>query len=482
MARSFIRPSTAWLFLFVPALLYYVGTRLRSVGLFRSSTYGRPVTAHLTWTPPLEGGACQAKGGSRDLLFLRGDCHALAYPVYVVQEDLGAVVATTWREDEDLGRGYLLASTSAGRGKIFRWETGGGPIAIGRTLSLKDSGCRSGAYRSCPISNGTDAGSTQHGSGGIVVDTTHAPPRLIVAEFGEGRVSRLEENGARTPLVIEVPTGTDGTSKRPVGGQDDSANDGHERLANPTKLLMSPYGDLLILDSRAAAEGLETGGGSVNDILWRLPKAADIPALPSLAASREAHFWRSLNSTELPHSFFQSGAIGGMVLDPSGQRLYVTTQQGPATVVVSLPLLEDIDSDDPEETDSEAAQGATADAESRVTEGHPENDKNEAVHRELNQARHQVLLDYSDFASAPGAIEIDNIGNLYLVVEGGVLIVSQSLDEKVKISFSIAPQEKLVDLTLGSDKFLYIASESKLARVQIPNKPLEVPTDFLIKA
>jgi hypothetical protein len=31
------------------------------------------------------------------------------------------------------------------------------------------------------------------------------PQRLIVAEWGEGRITRLEENGARTPLIIDVP-------------------------------------------------------------------------------------------------------------------------------------------------------------------------------------------------------------------------------------------------------------------------------------
>jgi hypothetical protein len=41
------------------------------------------------------------------------------------------------------------------------------------------------------------------GSGGIIVDHWHEPPRLVVAEWGEGRIARLEENGARTPLVIE---------------------------------------------------------------------------------------------------------------------------------------------------------------------------------------------------------------------------------------------------------------------------------------
>jgi hypothetical protein len=51
-------------------------------------------------------------------------------------------------------------------------------------------------------------------------------------------------------------------------------------------------------------------------------------------------------------------------------------------------------------------------------------------------------LDYSDFvASVQGAIAIDNIGNNYLVVEGGALLVSKSLYEEAKISLLITLEE-----------------------------------------
>jgi hypothetical protein len=50
---------------------------------------------------------------------------------------------------------------------------------------------------------------------------------LIVVDWGEGRITRLEENGPRTPLIIDVP---------PI--EDDAANatisDGSTATTTPT--------------------------------------------------------------------------------------------------------------------------------------------------------------------------------------------------------------------------------------------------------
>jgi hypothetical protein len=42
-------------------------------------------------------------------------------------------------------------------------------------------------------------------------------------------------------------------------------------------------------------------------------------------------------------------------------------------------------------------------------------------------------------------------------------------------------EEKIVDLTVGSDRFLYIAMETKLGRVRIPGKSLEIKKEALLK-
>ncbi|OEU16449.1 hypothetical protein FRACYDRAFT_239041 [Fragilariopsis cylindrus CCMP1102] len=446
-AKTIFKPSTAWLALFFPALLYYIGTRLYSLGLFRSSTYGEILPHELILIPQSSNNnnnnnnhkdtlcpefLSSAVNGKNKFLYMKNsnkDCNKLRYPLYLVHDDFdnGSIVSTTWMEDDELGRGYLLISTSAGKGKVYQWETGGGPIAIGRTLHIKDSGCRSNIYKKCSDGIGVvndkdnsaiedDYNKYHTGSGGIAVDTygssDSSSRRLIVAEYGEGRVVRLEENGARTPLVI------------------DTGNPNNDRLRRPFQLLMTPYGDLMIID-----DATHHGNGFT---LWRLQKASSVPALPSLSVSRKAHAWNRNNSTGLPHTFFQSNEMGGMVLDTSGIK----------------------EGEEPNNNMQE---------EERV------------VARELLQSRQStVVFNYTAHANTPGAIEIDNSGNIYLAVENGILLVSKSQTVVAKIAFFT--DDKIVGLTLGSDRFLYIATESKLFRIRVPNSPLVIKTELLIKA
>jgi hypothetical protein len=487
-AKTVFKQNTAWVFLFFPALCYYMGTRLYTLGLFRSSTYGDVLGHELVWMTPAASLAnpssseavcskflASNKNSKQNLFYMQShkDCSSLRYPIYLVQDfDDGSVVATTWVEDEEIGRGYLLLSTSAGNGKVFRWEAGGGPIAIGRTLHLQDSGCRSNLYQKCSVDGtGNTASTTKNpnrhtGSGGITVDTFHSDslPFLMVAEYGEGRVVRLEENGARTPLIIETQQHTTLANGTTVEGQN--------RLSRPFRLLVTPYGDLMVVDDATAF-----GKGFV---LWRLPKASDVPALPSLSVSREAHAWNRNNSTGIPQVFFQSIAMGGMVLDPSGQGLYVTTmdRDSSSVIVVRLPLLEDLDDHENESEEEKERDNEQIDStdDSKDAIGAEE----ERASRALGSRQSKLVFDYTAHARAPGAIEVDNNGNLYMAVENGILVVSKSKDFVAKIAFSA--DEKIVDLTLGSDKFLYIAMESKLARIRVPNYPLEVKTDLLIKA
>lgn len=342
----------------------------------------------------------------------------LKNPVYCVQEEFDNIVATTWKHDEDLGRGFLLISTSGGHGQIWQWETGGGPIPIGRTLHLANAGCRSNLFRNC--SAGMD-----YGSGGVVVDALKEP-RLIVAEWGEGRISRLEENGARTPLVIQLKE--------------------QKRVHQPFQLLMTPFGDLMVID-------LDGADGSFS--LWQLPQATHIPGLESLAVSREAHSWNSVKTTTKTPKQLLHATLGGMALKPNEWlQVYVTMrQEDGAVVVVRLSL------DDEDEGDAEVEAGEKSDSKVRARQS-------------------KIVLDYSSFASAPGAMEVDEKGNIYLVVDGGVLFVDGSSYTIVgKISIS---DESLVDLTLGEDRYLYISTRTKLFRMRVRNGPLKIPTDLII--
>mmetsp|Transcript_57972 Transcript_57972/g.64795 ORF Transcript_57972/g.64795 Transcript_57972/m.64795 type:complete len:495 (-) Transcript_57972:78-1562(-) len=485
--KTILKPSNAWLALFFPALFYYFGNALHSLGLFRSSTYGEILKHELMLIRSLSSHSTNNLSSTKDLcyefltsinsknkiLYIQNNknCHNLLYPLYLVHDDFdnGSISSTTWMENDELGRGYLLISTSAEKGKIYQWETGGGPIAIGRTLNLNDSGCRSNIYKNCSDgdNNIDETGKKtatanrdvnyHTGSGGIVVDTyrSDSSRRLIVAEYGEGRIVRVEENGARTPLVIETRKFND--------DDDDNIN----RLCRPFQLLMTPYGDLLIID-----DATHHGGGFD---LWRLRKASSVPALPSLSVSRRAHAWNRNNNTGLPHIFFQSNGMGGMVLDNSGQRIYVTTfdLESSSVLVVSLPLLDDLDDDDDDDDDDEK----------KIKDRESTNNQRERVARELQSKQNIIVFNYTANANAPGAIETDNNGNLYLAVENGIIVVSSSSNSQsivAKISFFAG--ERIVDLTLGSDRFLYIAMESKLARVRVPNSQLEIQTELLIKA
>ena len=107
--------------MFLPALTYYVSTRLHTLGLFRGSSYGETIETALL-------GVTNCQDVQKHLLYTNKDCTALRYPLYLVRDDFEGVVATAWKHDEELGRGYLLLSTSHQHGLIWQWETGGGPI------------------------------------------------------------------------------------------------------------------------------------------------------------------------------------------------------------------------------------------------------------------------------------------------------------------------------------------------------------------
>jgi hypothetical protein len=294
--------------------------------------------------------------------------------------------------------------------------------------------------------NTNDDNNVNVGSGGIIVDHWHDPPRLVVAEWGKGRIARMEENGARTPLVIEY---------------DDQEED-ETPTQQPFQLLFTPLGDLMILDSTR---------------LWQLSQATStqkFPPLESLAASRRAHAWTKLrnNNTSssssllLPKLVLQSSTtkLGGMALEPNQWlRIYVTMQQDNGAVVLLRLSLdtdddEDEDDDDDDDDDDEEAQ-----------EGNNNNNKSSTI-----------VLDYSKYASAPGAIEVDEQGNLYLVIDDGILMVSSTGSIVGKLT--VPTSTPLVDLTLGGDKFLYMTTSTQLLRMCVRNGPLKFPTNLIFKS
>lgn len=200
---------------------------------------------------------------------------------------------------------------------------------------------------------------------------------------------------------------------------------------------------------------IDLDGADGSFSLWQLPQATHIPGLESLAVSREAHSWNSVKTTTKTPKQLLHATLGGMALKPNEWlQVYVTMrQEDGAVVVVRLSL------DDEDEGDAEVEAGEKSDSKVRARQS-------------------KIVLDYSSFASAPGAMEVDEKGNIYLVVDGGVLFVDGSSYTIVgKISIS---DESLVDLTLGEDRYLYISTRTKLFRMRVRNGPLKIPTDLII--
>lgn len=420
-ASSFLlKPSLAWLVVFMPALSYYMGTRLHSLGLFRSSSYGEVIETRLQ--------VLETTAASCDKLykiFSLASCQdnaatptaTLKYPLYLVQQEMDQVVASCWQHDSELGRGFLLLSTAGHAGRIWRWETGGGPIAIGRTLCVHDSGCRSEHFLNCSSID-------MAGSGGIAIDSSgkdhFQEGSLMVAEWGEGRIVRLEENGARTPLVIQVPD--------PCSNESTSAT---RRVHQPFSLLYTPFGDLLVLEQY-----------DCGDALVRLKQATHVEPLDSLQTSRKAHSWTSLNTTTLPELVLSRSKLGGMALEPNWVNVYLTAKHGDSIVLLSVSLENE---DDEEETTSTLPNS-------------------------------QVVMDFTEYATAPGPIAVDKKGLIFLGVDKGVLIVQDS-----KVLARLNVPETPTALTLGEDNFLYISIVSSLLRIRVNEGPVHVPSNLVVK-
>jgi hypothetical protein len=474
-------------------------------------------------------------------------------------------VATCWRHNEELGRGFLLLSTAGGQGRIWRWETGSGPIAIGRTLSVERSGCRSSLYKPCsrrrrPVGSGGGGGGSESnhhaqndnndnnpkeetsssswlGSGGIAMDSmsgndakgettsqhsNFAEGKLVVAEWGEGRIARMEENGARTPLVIQVP-------KAPCSDDDNYDDNNNKttttttslvRVHQPRALLFSPFGDLFFFSHQNDSTAEEHGESSQHkcgdggDTLLQLKQSIWIEPLESLHASRKAHSWTSMaNATSssssssssaarneqewLPKIRFHAVQLGGMTLDTTWVNLYVTAKQGDGTVVlVSIPLgdKEGEEEDTYEDDDDDKCEAVKMETDDDLANKACQNKLSSSTASPLPSkiAPLTVVLNYSEHASYPGPVAIDKLGRIFLGSTNGVLVVvvtdendSSSLNQKQQqqqqqrhhqIVAHLATPQTPTALTVGEDSFLYISTDTLLLRIRVQQGPVQLPT------
>ena len=262
--------------------------------------------------------------------------------------------------------------------------------------------------------------SENSGSGGLAVDffkhDNYRQGSLVVAEWGEGRIVKLEEGtGARTPLVINVPDACKHASARP------------RRVERPTSMLYTPTGDLLFMESTTSS----------CSTVMRLNQAVHVPPLESAMASRIAHKW---NETHHDHSIdvlYRETNLGSMALDSKGEGLYVSVKRSDDSVLlVYLPLLEDDDDDDDEKEPSQVSDtqmGLLYDA-----------------------AIVKFNLTDAGIHEPPQAMAVDESGNVFLAISSGLLV----LNDGMEILGKLDTPTPITSLTLGEDKFLYITTST----------------------
>jgi hypothetical protein len=478
--------ASAWCIVFLPALSYFLATRIlqlggRSSGVRTSSTFrpdesitGKILRLHASDATH----ACRVL--ARDVLFVskestscapHTDTVALQYGLQTVQDSgLQQVVATIWRHDSELGRGYLLLSDAANNGRIWRWEVGGGPIAIGKTLHLDHAGCRSGQYRPCSNSTAAVAVGEPVGSGGMAIDfrsKEHAAEgSLVVAEWGEGRVVRLEPHtGARTPLIIQVPD---------VCELDDNKLDNntnhhqttirslaHRRIEHPTSLVFTPFGDLLVTDYVAACQ---------TSVLIQLNHAVHVKPLESLPQSREAHSWSAVAASDglaPPRiKYATAGRLGNVAIAPDWTFAYVPAHHNDRVTLLKFQLTPQ---DDDHDTDD-------------LMDNH---EKREAKDQPLIagvRTEPEIALDLTQHVvwanQEPGHIAVSQSGYIFWAIGTNVLVVDVA-NQTVLASFAIP--DTPTSLTLGEDGFLYIATKQTLLRIKTRAKPVKIPVNLVVR-
>jgi len=419
---------------------------------------------------------------------------------------LSHLSSTTWVHDEELGRGYLLLADVGRSGRIWRWEVGGGPITIGRSLHMERSGCRSGLWisdgndTSCPVnlfgdssscvkssSEASSSTSKLLGSVSLAVELTRNADRasagqnIIVSEWGERRIVRVEhESGARTPLVTVVPTGSQVSSER-------------RRVFQPNHLMYTPFGDLLFsdnfeLDDDATNNSTTTTIPIHVGAVYRKKEAVHIPAIP-VEQSRDAHSWMSTTQDNSDDDksidiLFQtySGVIEGMALGLDYSTLYVlvTTEDSPSSWMktvykLSLGTDEDDDDDESEGTSSGSKKGDVS-----------------VLYQMSSTDCKEVSDNTSASSSTSGSkLAVDEKGTIYMIacpttltllrqngsVVGSLALDHQLLQKNSKVSQTTMP---FTSVGFGEDGYLYITSANELMRVKSRIGGLSLPTNMVV--
>eukprot|EP00979_Chaetoceros_neogracilis_P008886 scaffold1993_cov236-Chaetoceros_neogracile.AAC.9 len=440
-----IPPNQAWLAIFLPALLYY--TLL--------SPTNTPILSYLNLLPsyaPLNT-TIHLQHGTQDeinkILISKSSFEK------VIGNDSDAMFYDmTWVEDAELGRGYLLLSDSASSGKVWRYETGGGLVPIGKSLYLDHSGCRSNFWTSCKKDS-------RSGSKGLIVQAIRDEDRfdigsLIIVEGGEKRIVRLEKDGARTPLVLNVPS---------LCNKNESV-----RLSSPGKVVYTPFGDLLFTETVQCREQV----GNENETrvitksgLFRIKDVVNIPSI-TFHQSRAAHKWTvedMITEVAVEIAYIGMETISSVVVEKDAMTLLISGnrfEEGQGCRHVIYKVVDDMDD----------ADGSTK-----------------------NISDMQLFFDMSKFFPKQNicrgedthiAMTIDNQGNVFASYPGGIAIIDYYGELLVTVKIGgIDGKGSDLDmlanaLTIGNDGYLYMSTDTTLQRYKIKSKMLEYPTNLIV--
>lgn len=423
--------------------------------------------------------------------------------------------STTWVHDTNIGRGYLLLADAGRSGRIWRWEVGGGPVTIGRSLHMERSGCRSYSNNNSQITTMTCpenlfTGSSIGGGGSVLktsstyqqdvmVTTTSSfhPPllgsaslaveiqrnverasagmNLIVAEWGERRIVRVEgETGARTPLIITVPNHDVNSAVIMEEGKQQR----RRRVFRPNHLTYTPFGDLLFSDTFAN----DNDESMNNGVVYRRKEAVHLAPI-AVERSRDAHGWISTTGNEDGHEddnaidilFQTSGSIEGMTLGLDFSTLYVLVVKdhigGWTKMLHKVPLgTDDEDEEDSEDNDDDDDGKKTKSNKQGITLLY-EMTSSDCENDDANPR-------YVDYDSVGSKLSIDEKGVVYMVTcPSSVTLLSLSQDEAQMVGIlsldnnaiqikqnRITP--KLTSVGFGEDKYLYLTTANELMRVK----------------
>jgi len=368
----------------------------------------------------------------------------------VIVDDTASFYDMTWVEDVDLGRGYLLLSDSASSGKVWRYETGGGLVPIGKSLFLDQAGCRSSHWTSCDsITDGGGKGLTLQ----VFKDENRFNiGRLIIVESGEERIVRLEEDGARTPLVLNIPS-LCGTG---VSG----------RLNRPGRLLYTPFGDMLFTDTMECRDDPDAET-LFKSAIYRVKEVVNIPSI-TFQQSRDAHTWTMKEMTEhhpdaqesVELSYNGMEYISDMIVGKDVTSLFVAgsisrPEGGCRKVIVKM-----ID-----DTDATRTQ---------------------------NLDEMPVFFDMSEFYRSGQctdegiAMAINSDGHIFASYPGGVAIIDSEGDLLSTVSVLMNNEDgEIVDvrpngLIIGNDGYLYMTTKKVLLRLKVKSSVLDYPTNLIV--